>query len=280
MEIEIRSKTLAGILASLLLLLTSPSLNSDSLSLTTYYPSPIGIYERLEVNGPLVLPSYSADPAGSEEGAVYFNASSKTVLYYNGAGWVPLTGSSAWTAVAMGSIPSSSGAAVKNANSGNIGVNTATPSHKLDINGDLWVTGEIKISGGFSSATPAPTTCQNKSFTGTAKYGDPSWLQPINLTCPSNSSLVFVNCNGDYYGPNFTGRAQSANPPTIGCCCFGKYMSAYGYAIRRKTAGLSVSCGPDSPLPPPDLGCGSGGVSGQYYLTIGCNVCAPGSTIP
>jgi hypothetical protein len=61
---------------------------TESLTITTYYPSPYGVYRNLKLNPTEVTPS---GPALSP-GVMFYNNTSDTIMYYNNAHkWVNLT---------------------------------------------------------------------------------------------------------------------------------------------------------------------------------------------
>lgn len=79
------------------------SQTTEDITITTYYPSPFGVYNELETNrfmvGAGVMPDddgvvnfqqLAAAPAGAAsntEGALYYNTTSSEFRYHNGAGW-------------------------------------------------------------------------------------------------------------------------------------------------------------------------------------------------
>jgi len=62
--------------------------NQDSLTITTYYPAPYGVYKNLRI-----YPSTAAPTAGLGQGLIYFDSSSghDHLRYYNNTGWVEIT---------------------------------------------------------------------------------------------------------------------------------------------------------------------------------------------
>lgn len=59
---------------------------TESLTITTYYPAPYGVYRNLKLN-PSNVPT-----AGVSRGVMFFNNSSDTLQYYNRTGWQNFTG--------------------------------------------------------------------------------------------------------------------------------------------------------------------------------------------
>jgi hypothetical protein len=58
---------------------------TETLTITTYYPSPYGVYRNLKLN-PSNLPT-----TGVDRGVMYFDNSTNLLRYYNGSSWVNLT---------------------------------------------------------------------------------------------------------------------------------------------------------------------------------------------
>lgn len=59
----------------------------ESITITTYYPSPYGSYNELTTNA-LVLNPLNEPPSDStKEGALYYDASKHNFNYYNGSDW-------------------------------------------------------------------------------------------------------------------------------------------------------------------------------------------------
>lgn len=57
---------------------------TDSLTITTYYPAPYGVYKNMQL-------SPSKEPAGAavNRGTMYFNDTENRMYYYNGSEWIP-----------------------------------------------------------------------------------------------------------------------------------------------------------------------------------------------
>lgn len=60
---------------------------TESLTITTYYPSPYGVYRNLKL-------SPTTEPSGPalDRGVMFFNNSSDGIQYYNNSGWVKVEG--------------------------------------------------------------------------------------------------------------------------------------------------------------------------------------------
>ena len=60
--------------------------SEDSLTITTYYPSPYGVYKNLRLHP-------SDEPkSGVDRGVMYYNSTENKLMYRNDTTWVNLTG--------------------------------------------------------------------------------------------------------------------------------------------------------------------------------------------
>lgn len=85
----------------------------EQITITTYYPSPYGVYQSLEArrmvigdgapgnpmptdNGVINFQERTTNPAFAQEGMIYYNGgavgSRRQFMYFNGTAWVPLGG--------------------------------------------------------------------------------------------------------------------------------------------------------------------------------------------
>jgi hypothetical protein len=101
-----------------------PFLQAEDIHLTTYYPSPSGVYDEMMVNkmvigstdtsstplpdtdGVLRFQGIGSDPSGlddTEDGALYYNSSDDEFRYYDGSAWARLgTGSGCYVSYSGG----------------------------------------------------------------------------------------------------------------------------------------------------------------------------------
>jgi hypothetical protein len=66
------------------------NLSSETLTMTTTYPAPVGVYKNV-VTSTLRFKSLASDPDGGAPGAIYFNGSRGALRLYT-TGWNDLTG--------------------------------------------------------------------------------------------------------------------------------------------------------------------------------------------
>ncbi|MDD5347416.1 MAG: hypothetical protein PHT59_02235 [Candidatus Omnitrophica bacterium] len=57
---------------------------TDSVTITTYYPAPYGVYKNMRLH-----PSQEPQGAAAQRGTLYFNATTNQTYYFNGSAWVP-----------------------------------------------------------------------------------------------------------------------------------------------------------------------------------------------
>lgn len=79
-----------SVLATLLMLGLAYAQQTESLTITTYYPSPYGSYNELSTNI-FNLGPQSSRP-GNQEGRLYYDSNTKSIFYYNGTQWMELGG--------------------------------------------------------------------------------------------------------------------------------------------------------------------------------------------
>lgn len=102
----------------------------ETITLTTYYPSPYGVYKTLRI-----FPD--GRPATCQEGELYYDDGSSgnpRGLYLCGAGpvWGPIAGY--WTLAGTNLYP--------NDTNWNVGIGTTVPTQKLDIDGNIQIRGD------------------------------------------------------------------------------------------------------------------------------------------
>jgi hypothetical protein len=59
---------------------------AESVEMTTYYPAPSGVYQKMTSNA-MVLQPQNAAPATPVEGMIYFNAADSMMYVYSGGNW-------------------------------------------------------------------------------------------------------------------------------------------------------------------------------------------------
>lgn len=146
----------------------------ESLTITTYYPSPYGVYNELRL--------YPHSPAttacdSTQEGNTYYdlNAHNLYVCRYNGTTYAWESGGGFWTA---------SGNNIYNTNTGKVGIGTNLPTVKLDVSGDLNVSGTI---------TAGAIQGKRISISKTQKCGE--FMYPSNyLICPVSHPRI-ISCS-------------------------------------------------------------------------------------
>jgi hypothetical protein len=126
-----------------LLFLILPLIHQETLTITTYYPAPYGVYRTLRL-----YPTTNPDPtySCSNEGEIYTYDFDNQLYFCNGSNWQSLT--SYWT------FDSTNNWLYPNNTNWNVGIGTTSPGDKLDVNGDIRVRGaDIKDAGGTARIT-------------------------------------------------------------------------------------------------------------------------------
>ncbi|MCX5707777.1 MAG: tail fiber domain-containing protein [Candidatus Omnitrophica bacterium] len=100
--------------------------STETLIITTYFPSPYGVYRNLKLN-----PTDSA-PNVPSRGVMFYNNTSDSIFYYNNTGWVNLAGGGGgggndtyWNGTGVGNI--------YNNNTGFVGIGTQAPQAPLTV---------------------------------------------------------------------------------------------------------------------------------------------------
>jgi len=125
---------IAGVFTGLALFFVCPCFaqtnQTYSLSIATYYPSPSGVYRNLRLF-PTTQPSFPIPP---QAGTLFFNQTDNNVYVYK-----ILTGK--WETVGGTGVWVQNGANINNTNTGNVGINVAVPSEKLEVGGNIKAVG-------------------------------------------------------------------------------------------------------------------------------------------
>ncbi len=119
-------------LVACFLLLAGYVYAQESLTITTYYPSPYGVYNELRLYPHVIAGGSCTD---STKGTMAYSSADEQLYLCQGAalGWLPL--SNLWGAVASGS-PN-----IHNLNTGFVGINTLTPLYRLHVEGTVYASG-------------------------------------------------------------------------------------------------------------------------------------------
>jgi hypothetical protein len=196
--------SLQGWLVLVVLLGTTVYAIAEEFTLTTYYPSPRGVYEMVRAGlGTVLNPSAHVEVAGNGSRALLHGESGgvHTIIYSDGALGVGLTqaqalaahptfevggvsrlhdnlemevgGSTVTLSAAGGNLTidtSATNDALVLTSSGNLGIGQATPTQRLHVAGNGLFTGTLIIEGG------APDT--GKVWSATDTSGNGTWDYP------------------------------------------------------------------------------------------------------
>lgn len=199
----------------------------------------------------------------ADKGKMYFNTTNSTMMVCNGTDWVPA--SSQWTTV----LPSSN----ISFNAGNVGINTTTPEHKLDVNGtarirnNLYVTEKIGVGSIntvdtgleiFDGALSITSIADTKTWKFAYSNADNA------LSLQENGVTRMVFANGGNVGIGAT--APTSKLSVDGSGSFnGSLTVNNGKGIVRSTNSNQLKCH----LPTLNLGA---------TFTVSANACATSST--
>ena len=126
---------------------SSAQTTSEEITITTYYPSPYGVYNTLTL-----YPNDDHTPGGclnTERGQMYYDNTDNKIYVCDGTNWGGL-GGGFWAA---------NGNDIYNINSGNVGIGTTAPGYKLEVIGDVKANNFIK--GAVASGTLSPGSCSS-----------------------------------------------------------------------------------------------------------------------
>jgi len=133
---------------------------NETITITTYYPSPYGVYRNLEL-----FPSDEPTDPTVKMGVMFFNQTSKQVMVHNGTQFIPMGGGSdgLWR---------ENGADIENTNPGNV-----TVSGNISVN-------DICTGGGICLSTAPFQT---------------GMIEGFNPTCPTGTIVVMKASGGVWY---------------------------------------------------------------------------------
>lgn len=170
---------------------------SEEITITTYYPSPYGVYNELQTNrlmvGAGVMPDddgvvnfqpLAADPMGAAsntEGALYYNTTSREFRYHDGTNWRTFGGGGDFTPITP--VPFELGG---------VGVWTAVnlagavPAGTREVGG--YVTIQTNCSG--PGSTGIVSIASRADGTGEKTFGFIANLQCLNIRIPFRLALL------------------------------------------------------------------------------------------
>ena len=183
-------------------ILPKSSCAQETITITTYYPAPFGVYQTLRL-----FPS--AQPTTCEEGNMYYDSSSHQAMVCA----QDSSGNLIWQSLGLWG---RSGNTVSLPDSNwNVSVGTATPAvaDKLYVNGNIYVTGVVHggthgFGGGFSTGDAwyamSPPQAYLTFPTYTEWCEDPNYLlSPPRCGCPPGHTAYYVGvvCEEAYCSP-------------------------------------------------------------------------------
>lgn len=155
--------------------------SAETLSLTTYYPSPIGAYSEL-----LLVPQ-AAKSGACTPGTFYVrNDNYQIEVCGSTSSWTGSTLSSAWTQSGTDLYP--------NNTAWNVAIGTVTPGAKLDVNGSANIRSNALVTGNVGIGSTNPATKLDVNGTSTLR-GD-TIITTGNVGIGSTNPATKLDVNG------------------------------------------------------------------------------------
>jgi hypothetical protein len=206
------------ILTLILLSLAAYEAYSETISISTYYPSPYGSYQNLTVTGklgvgttspvaPLVVSNGGAqglelNSVGASANAAYLQALNRSTNVYTPLAYIANSHDFYTPGVGYGTLYIN--------NSGRVGIGTTNPTAKLHIKGTPFVDG-IRFPDNTLQTTAAGKLTQNSCH-----WVDAGWMcayGPSYATCPQGEYVAGIRTMGESVG-----GSCHMNQTGINCC--------------------------------------------------------------
>jgi hypothetical protein len=205
------------VLGILLGFLASASAQTESITFTTYYPSPYGVYKNLRI-----YPSSGTGLGGacSNEGEMYYDQTTHNLYICSGT---PSAATLTWTAVggaAGSSLWTNTGSNLyPNDSTWKVGIGTASPQNRLDVEGGAVIgatysgtntapNNGLLVQGNVGIGTAAPAVELHVRSIGAASPGDIA-IQPttprlwtMSVTDDGRWELHYLTTGTSYNGVN------------------------------------------------------------------------------
>ena len=140
---------------------------TESLTITTYYPAPYGVYRNLKLNP-------SNEPTnGVDRGVMYYNDTENVIKFRNDTTWVNVTGGGGGYWVLSGNSLTTTGSNY------NIGIGTTNPGAMLEVAGQVKINGAVVI-GNSNDAVNGSIRFTGSAFEG---YYGGTW-HPLVVSAP------------------------------------------------------------------------------------------------
>src|SRR3989338_3197331 len=123
----------------LVLSFSAGGVSAQSVQLSTYYPSPFGMYDRLR----LVPRAELLGCCAGDEGTLYVRNTDTSLRFCGAGGAWGAFGGGVWTQNGTNLYPTDTATA-------NVGIGTTTPADRLTVNGVLGATGNAFIEGNLN----------------------------------------------------------------------------------------------------------------------------------
>lgn len=231
LDIGFSRASLRWTLVASLLAVCAPELGSETVTLSTYYPAPSGVYTKmittqdtwlardsgkvgigtqtpaakLDVYGTVRVGNFdtASQPAGAE-GAIYYNTTDKIFKGYRNGAWMDL-GGGPWTDNAAG------GTVYVTDTGRRVGIGTTSPATSLDVSGII-MTRQSGTGGTGGSCTNSPYT-----IVGTTYCPGGTYATTITGLMSKRQMMPLYQVDEDTSGSTATGQMWCCQCPTGGC---------------------------------------------------------------
>ncbi len=185
----------------------------ETLTITTYYPSPYGVYKTLRL-----YPNDTIDPTAAScpnRGEMYFDDSDGKLYVCSGA-----SGSATWQSAGGGGYWTKNGNNIYNNNTGTVGIGidpAAYGGYKLAVNGASYLNGALTVNGSLQ-VNSSINTGGNVAIPDASVYkvgsdtGYTGWVQFGPSLCDGSQWYA-------YYGSFHGGILTSAVNKYLGVSC-------------------------------------------------------------
>jgi len=220
---------------------------TESITLTTYYPSPYGEYQRLRL-----FPSSQPTCDANNVGLMYYDSATNQIRYCDGSlippDWNELGGGGPWVWE-----DTNNRVYLRDNANDNVGIGTTTPVTKLDVVGNAQISGRLGVSGVPPENNKGINVAAPSTINKIGIYGASS---PDCFPAPEGTGVAGGACS-DATTPRYGVFGSASGPGTnfavygtasAGASNWGGYFVGNGYfsgnvGIGTTTPGAKLQVG-------------------------------------